>query len=116
MSGAALIDGAAVAARLHSDLRSAVASLSERGVTPGMAVVLHPPSSVYVRNKLRRSVEAGFCSFHYELPNTTSEADLLTLINRLNAADDLDGLLVQLPYPLISTPKKSRLPSTRQKT
>lgn len=102
ISGATLIDGAAVAAKLHSDLRSAVANLTERGLTPGLAVVLvgtDPASSVYVRNKMRRSVEAGLRSFHHELPSTTSEADLLSLINRLNAAQDVDGILVQLPLP-----------------
>lgn len=102
MGAAALIDGAAVAAKLHSDLRNAVRHLSERGVTPGLAVVLlgnDPASSVYVRNKLRRSGEVGFRSFHHELPNTTSEADLLALINRLNAAEDVDGILIQLPMP-----------------
>lgn len=101
-SPATLIDGAAVAAKLHSDLRSAVGNLAERGLTPGLAVVLvgnDPASSVYVRNKLRRSVEAGFRSFHHELPAATSEADLLSLISRLNAAQDVDGILVQLPLP-----------------
>ncbi|WP_025038450.1 bifunctional methylenetetrahydrofolate dehydrogenase/methenyltetrahydrofolate cyclohydrolase FolD [Bradyrhizobium sp. DOA9] len=97
-----LIDGAAVAASLHSELRSAVENLVERGLTPGLAVVLvgnDPASSVYVRNKIRRSVEAGLRSFHHELPSTTSETDLLALIDRLNSADDVDGILVQLPLP-----------------
>lgn len=101
-SPATLIDGAAVATKLHSDLRSAVGSLAERGLTPGLAVVLvgnDPASSVYVRNKVRRSVEAGFRSFHHELPAATSEADLLSLVERLNAAQDVDGILVQLPLP-----------------
>lgn len=97
-----LIDGAAVAAKLHSDLKIAVENLVERGLTPGLAVVLvgnDPASSVYVRNKIRRSVEAGLRSFHHELPSTTSETDLLSLIARLNAAEDVDGILVQLPLP-----------------
>lgn len=101
-SMATLIDGAAVAARLHSDLKRAVENLAERGLTPGLAVVLvgnNPASSVYVRNKIHRSVEAGFRSFHHELPSTTSETDLLSLIDRLNDADDVDGILVQLPLP-----------------
>ncbi|WP_245311068.1 bifunctional methylenetetrahydrofolate dehydrogenase/methenyltetrahydrofolate cyclohydrolase FolD [Bradyrhizobium valentinum] len=101
-SEATLIDGAAVAAGLHSELRSAVENLVERGLTPGLAVVLvgnDPASSVYVRNKIRRSVEAGLRSFHHELPSTTSETDLLSLIDRLNSAHDVDGILVQLPLP-----------------
>lgn len=99
---ATLIDGTAVAASLHSELRSAVENLVERGLTPGLAVVLvgsDPASSVYVRNKIRRSVEAGLRSFHHELPSTTSETDLLSLIDRLNSAHDVDGILVQLPLP-----------------
>ncbi|MGY8638477.1 bifunctional methylenetetrahydrofolate dehydrogenase/methenyltetrahydrofolate cyclohydrolase FolD [Bradyrhizobium sp. 14AA] len=99
---AILIDGAAEAAKLHSELRSAVENLASRGLTPGLAVVLvgnDPASSVYVRNKIRRSIEAGFRSFHHELPSTTSEADLLSLIVRLNAAPDVDGILIQLPLP-----------------
>ncbi|WP_426420601.1 bifunctional methylenetetrahydrofolate dehydrogenase/methenyltetrahydrofolate cyclohydrolase FolD [Bradyrhizobium genosp. A] len=101
-SEATLIDGAAVAATLHSELRSAVENLVERGLTPGLAVVLvgsDPASAVYVRNKIRRSVEAGLRSFHHELPSTTSETDLLSLIDRLNSAHDVDGILVQLPLP-----------------
>lgn len=102
MGETTLIDGVAIAEKLHSDLRSAVESLAERGLTPGLAVVLvgnDPASSVYVRNKLHRSVEAGFRTFHHELPSWTSETDLLSLINRLNAAEDVDGILVQLPLP-----------------
>ncbi|MET4608959.1 methylenetetrahydrofolate dehydrogenase (NADP+)/methenyltetrahydrofolate cyclohydrolase [Bradyrhizobium sp. JR4.1] len=98
----ALIDGVAVAARIHSELRSAVENLSERGLTPGLAVVLvgsDSASSVYVRTKIRRSIEAGLRLFHHELPSTTSEADLLSLIDRLNTAPDVHGILVQLPLP-----------------
>lgn len=101
-SEAAVIDGTAIAAKLYDDLRTAVASLTGRGLTPGLAVILvgnDPASSIYVRNKMRRSVEVGFRSFHHELPDTTSEADLLSLIFRLNAADDVHGILVQLPLP-----------------
>lgn len=101
-TGASLIDGTAAAAGLHATLRDAVQNLAERGATPGLAVVLvgnDPASSVYVRNKIRKSVEAGFRSFHHELPASTSESDLLSLIARLNAAPDVDGILVQLPLP-----------------
>ncbi|UVO40623.1 bifunctional methylenetetrahydrofolate dehydrogenase/methenyltetrahydrofolate cyclohydrolase FolD [Bradyrhizobium arachidis] len=100
--GASLIDGTAAAAQLHAELRVAVQDLTERGATPGLAVVLvgkDPASSVYVRNKIRKSVDAGFRSFHHELPTSTSESDLLSLIARLNAAPDVDGILVQLPLP-----------------
>ena len=99
---ALLIDGVAHAGRIQAELRNAVSDLAERGVTPGLAVVLvgsDAASAVYVRNKVRRSVEIGLRSFHHELPASTSEADLLTLIARLNSADDVDGILVQLPLP-----------------
>jgi methylenetetrahydrofolate dehydrogenase (NADP+)/methenyltetrahydrofolate cyclohydrolase len=99
---AVVIDGVAAARQLHAVLRSAVLDLVERGATPGLAVVLvgdDPASSVYVRNKVRRSVEAGLRSFHHRLPASTSESDILALILRLNAAEDVDGILVQLPLP-----------------
>lgn len=101
-TGASLIDGTAAAEGLHATLRDAVQNLAERGATPGLAVVLvgnDPASSVYVRNKIRKSVEAGFRSFHHELPASTRESDLLSLIARLNGAPDVDGILVQLPLP-----------------
>lgn len=101
-SGTVIIDGTAEAGKLHSELRATVEALAKQGLTPGLAVVLvgnDPASSVYVRNKIRRSVEVGFRSFHHELPTTTSEADLLSLIDALNAAPDVDGILVQLPLP-----------------
>ncbi|WP_081492588.1 bifunctional methylenetetrahydrofolate dehydrogenase/methenyltetrahydrofolate cyclohydrolase FolD [Bradyrhizobium genomosp. I (2014)] len=96
------INGEAAAAQLRSQLKEAVADLEHRGVTPGLAVIIvgeDPASSVYVRNKIRRSVEVGFRSFHHELPVSTSEGDLLSLILRLNDAPDVDGILVQLPLP-----------------
>ncbi|MCK1526207.1 bifunctional methylenetetrahydrofolate dehydrogenase/methenyltetrahydrofolate cyclohydrolase FolD [Bradyrhizobium sp. 182] len=99
---AVVIDGAAAARQLHTFLRGAVIDLVERGVTPGLAVVLvgdDPASSVYVRNKVRRSVETGLRSFHHRLPASTSESDVLALIARLNTAEDVDGILVQLPLP-----------------
>ncbi|UPJ63704.1 bifunctional methylenetetrahydrofolate dehydrogenase/methenyltetrahydrofolate cyclohydrolase FolD [Bradyrhizobium sp. 191] len=99
---AVVIDGVAAARQLHAVLRGAVLDLVERGATPGLAVVLvgdDPASSVYVRNKVRRSVEAGLRSFHHRLPASTSESDILALILRLNAAEDVDGILVQLPLP-----------------
>ncbi|KYK44655.1 bifunctional 5,10-methylene-tetrahydrofolate dehydrogenase/5,10-methylene-tetrahydrofolate cyclohydrolase [Bradyrhizobium liaoningense] len=99
---AVVIDGTAAARQLHAVLRGAVLDLVERGVTPGLAVVLvgdDPASSVYVRNKVRKSVEAELRSFHHRLPASTSESDILALITRLNGAEDVDGILVQLPLP-----------------
>lgn len=100
--GAEIIDGAAVAMGLNSQSRSAVENLAEKGLTPGLAVILvgdDPASAVYVRNKVRKAVELGFRSFHHVLPASTSETDVLSLISRLNKASDVDGILVQLPLP-----------------
>jgi methylenetetrahydrofolate dehydrogenase (NADP+)/methenyltetrahydrofolate cyclohydrolase len=96
------IDGKAYAARLRARIGEAVAGLKERDVTPGLAVVLvgeDPASQIYVRSKMRLTVEAGMRSFDHMLPATTSEADLLALVARLNADPAVDGILVQLPLP-----------------
>lgn len=103
MSGARLIDGKAIAAKLRADVAAAVAGLGrEHGVTPGLAVVLvgdDPASEVYVRNKDRETRAAGMNSFEVKVPATTSEADLLAIVDGLNRRPDVDGILVQLPLP-----------------
>jgi methylenetetrahydrofolate dehydrogenase (NADP+)/methenyltetrahydrofolate cyclohydrolase len=96
------IDGKAYAAGLRARIGDAVAGLTERDVTPGLAVVLvgeDPASQIYVRSKMRLTVEAGMRSFDHMLPATTSEADLLALVDRLNRDPAVDGILVQLPLP-----------------
>lgn len=97
------IDGKAFAEGLRERVGEAVSSLQrDHGLTPGLAVVLvgeDPASQVYVRNKGRQTLEAGMKSFEHKLPNTTSEAELLGLINQLNADPDVHGILVQLPLP-----------------
>jgi methylenetetrahydrofolate dehydrogenase (NADP+)/methenyltetrahydrofolate cyclohydrolase len=100
---ARIIDGKAAAATL----RAAVGSEVERfraaiGRVPGLAVVLvgeNPASAVYVRSKGKATREAGMASFEHKLPADTSEADLLALVERLNADPAVDGILVQLPLP-----------------
>jgi methylenetetrahydrofolate dehydrogenase (NADP+)/methenyltetrahydrofolate cyclohydrolase len=103
MSGARLIDGKAIAAKLRTDVAAAAARLGrEHGVTPGLAVVLvgdDPASQVYVRNKDRETRAAGMNSFEVKVPATTSEADLLAIVDGLNRRADVDGILVQLPLP-----------------
>jgi methylenetetrahydrofolate dehydrogenase (NADP+)/methenyltetrahydrofolate cyclohydrolase len=100
---AALIDGKGQAAALRARIAAAVARLADgAGVTPGLAVVIlgdDPASQVYVRSKARATVEAGMRSFDHALPASTSEAELLGLIEMLNADDRVDGILVQLPLP-----------------
>lgn len=100
---AKLIDGKAAAAALRAGVARASKDFAERtGRAPGLATVLvgqDPASAVYVRSKTRATAEAGMGSFAHDLPETTSEADLLALISTLNADDRVDGILVQLPLP-----------------
>ena len=100
---AQLIDGAAVAARLRQTIRERVASLTaDYGRAPGLAVVLvgsDPASQVYVRNKGKATIEVGMHSIEHHLDASTSEAELLALVARLNSDPGVDGILVQLPLP-----------------
>jgi methylenetetrahydrofolate dehydrogenase (NADP+)/methenyltetrahydrofolate cyclohydrolase len=103
MAGATLIDGKTVAADLRQRVADAVASLHrQHRVRPGLATILigdDPASTVYIRSKTRACNAAEIASFHYQLPNSASERDLLDLIAALNADDRVDGILVQLPVP-----------------
>ena len=100
---ARLIDGKAAAAELRAGIAVEVAKFRvEKGRAPGLAVVLvgeDPASAVYVRNKGKATIEAGMESFEHKLPADTSEAELLALVERLNADPAVDGILVQLPLP-----------------
>ena len=103
MAEAQIIDGKSIAERLRAHVAESVArTKAEHGFTPGLAVVLvgeDPASQVYVRNKGRATDETGMRSFSYRLPADARETDLLALIDRLNADDEVDGILVQLPLP-----------------
>ncbi|HSV95513.1 MAG TPA: bifunctional methylenetetrahydrofolate dehydrogenase/methenyltetrahydrofolate cyclohydrolase FolD [Spirochaetota bacterium] len=100
---ALIIDGKKIAAEIRDGIRKEVIALKERhGAVPGLAVVLvgnDPASSVYVRNKGVACEEAGFMSFQYTIPETTDQKELVSLIDELNARNDVDGILVQLPLP-----------------
>lgn len=100
---AAVIDGKAFAEGLrHRVAEAAARFLAETGRAPGLAVVLvgeDPASSVYVRSKGKACREAGMESIEHRLPDTTSQADLIALVQSLNADDTVDGILVQLPLP-----------------
>ena len=99
---ATIIDGKAYAAGLRSRIAGAVRALAGQGVTPGLAVVIvgeDPASQLYVKNKARQTVEVGMRSFEHKLPASTGEAELLSLVARLNADPAVDGILVQLPLP-----------------
>jgi methylenetetrahydrofolate dehydrogenase (NADP+) / methenyltetrahydrofolate cyclohydrolase len=105
-----LIDGKARADRLLADVAAAAASLrGGPGIVAGLCAVLvgrDPASEVYVRNKGKAATAAGIASFQHVLPETTSEAELLALIATLNADDQVDGILVQLPLPKHIDPQR----------
>ncbi len=97
-----LIDGKAIAARINEESRIAVAELTAAGATPGLAVVLvgsDPASQAYVRSKDKTCRELGMYSEKHELPAETTQADLVALVQRLNANPAIHGILVQSPPP-----------------
>ena len=96
---AVLIDGKALAAKVKERVRGDAARLSRK---PGLAVILvgeNPASKVYVAGKEKDCAECGIVSFPYKLPAETTREELLGLIEQLNANDEVDGILVQLPLP-----------------
>jgi methylenetetrahydrofolate dehydrogenase (NADP+) / methenyltetrahydrofolate cyclohydrolase len=102
-SAAVILDGKATAAkeRQKTALRAAAVA-AKLGRKPGLAVVQvgeDPSSTVYVRNKRKSCVEVGIESFAHDLPATTSEAELLALVRRLNEDERVDGILIQMPLP-----------------
>ena len=100
---AKIIDGKAFAAKIREQVAVHVAALkAEHQITPGLAVVLvgeDPASQVYVRSKGKQTTEVGMNSYEHKLDAGTSEADLLALIDQLNADPAVHGILVQLPLP-----------------
>jgi methylenetetrahydrofolate dehydrogenase (NADP+)/methenyltetrahydrofolate cyclohydrolase len=102
VDAAKLIDGVAVAKQVRAEVARDAAALIARGVTPGLTVVLvgdDPASAVYVRAKEKACVEAGMNGKTIRLPAETSQADLLALIDQLNADKTVHGILVQMPVP-----------------
>ena len=97
------IDGKAAAQAIRDRVKTHVAEFERRaGRAPGLATVLvgeDPASAVYVRSKNRSTAEAGMVSFAHNLPDTTTEDELLQLVISLNADERVDGILVQLPLP-----------------
>lgn len=99
---AKILDGKKIAADIRASVKKETALLKERGVVPGLAVVLvgdNPASKVYVGQKEKGCLEAGFASFLHRLPGGTSQKDLLDLIVKLNGDPLVHGILVQLPLP-----------------
>lgn len=100
---AQIIDGKLISQTVRSEVGARVKARVEAGLrAPGLAVVLvgqDPASQVYVGSKRRACEEVGFVSKSYDLPTTTSESELLNLIDELNQDPEIDGILVQLPLP-----------------
>ena len=99
---AKILDGKKLASEIKADVRERTERLKERGVTPGLAVVLvgeDPASKVYVGQKEKGCRDAGFASFLHRMPETTTQSELLALIERLNSDRTVHGILVQLPLP-----------------
>jgi len=100
---AKIIDGKTIAQQVRSEVAARVQQrLAEGKRAPGLAVVLvgeNPASQIYVASKRRSCEEVGFISRSYDLPATTTEGELLDLIEKLNNDSEIDGILVQLPLP-----------------
>lgn len=97
-----LIDGKQLAQKRREEIKRTVEQLKAKGIVPGLAVVLvgeDAASQIYVRNKEKACEEVGFYSEVYRLPESTSQEELLQLIERLNHDEKIHGLLVQLPVP-----------------
>ena len=97
-----IIDGKAVAAEVKADVARKVSELKEKGIVPCLAVILvgnNPASVSYVTGKRKALAEAGMADKSMELPESTTEEELLKLIAELNADDTVHGILVQLPLP-----------------
>ena len=97
-----LLDGKALSQKIKNELKIEVAKLTEKGVTPCLAVILlggNPASHTYVNNKAKACEQCGIKSIVSKLPENTTQSELLALINALNFDDSVDGILVQLPLP-----------------
>lgn len=100
---AKIIDGKAISKQIRSEIAAETAEfIKNTGRTPGLAVIIvgtDPASQVYVRNKRKACEEVGFYSEGYELPESTTQAELEALVDKLNADEKINGILVQLPLP-----------------
>jgi methylenetetrahydrofolate dehydrogenase (NADP+) / methenyltetrahydrofolate cyclohydrolase len=99
---ARILDGTKIAGEIRAEVTARAKSLVAEGVRPGLAVVLvghNPASEVYVRGKVKSSLEVGLYSEQHTPAETATTEDLLALIDDLNRRDEIDGILVQLPLP-----------------
>ena len=96
------IDGKAVSAQVRARVAGEVAALREKGVVPGLAVIIvgdDPASRVYVNNKKKACAEVGIRSEEFALPADTTQLQLMALVHQLNERKDISGILCQLPLP-----------------
>lgn len=99
---AQILDGKALAAEIRSEVKTQVAALAEKGVSTALAVILvgdDSASQVYVRNKIKACADTGIRSLEFRMPAETTQQELLAKIAELNADENVDGILVQLPLP-----------------
>ena len=99
---ATIIDGKAIAAAVRADVAADVAALKEKGIVPGLAVIIvgsDPASRVYVNNKKKACAQVGIYSEEFALPEDTTQDELLALVASLNGRSDINGILCQLPLP-----------------
>ncbi len=99
---AEIIDGKAIAKQVREEVAQEASALDANGVTPGLATVLvgdDPASHVYVRSKRKACAEVGIKAWDHDLPASTPQAELVELLDRLNADPQVHGILVQLPLP-----------------
>lgn len=99
---AKILSGKAVSQRIKDELKEEVKELNKKGIFPGLAVVIvgdDPASRVYVNSKKKACEEIGIYSEEYALPASTTQDELLALVNKLNCEKKINGILVQLPLP-----------------
>lgn len=98
-----IISGSTISKQIKSDIATQIKQYTDNGQrAPGLAVILvgaDPASQIYVNNKRKSCEETGIFSKSFDLPSTTTESELLSLIEKLNQDDEIDGILVQLPLP-----------------
>lgn len=99
---AVMMDGKALSQKIRSQILTETNELKKQGIVPGLAVIIvgeDPASQIYVRNKERACEECGFYSEKYALPETTTQEELLALIDKLNHDPKINGILCQMPVP-----------------
>jgi len=102
MTSPRILNGTAIAAEIKQEVALEVVRLQEQGIRPGLAAVLvgnEPASQIYVRSKVKTSGELGIYSELVTPPDTISTEEMLELVAELNAREDIDGILIQLPLP-----------------